>query len=242
MRVIPVLDLMGGKVVKGVRGNRTEYQPLKETIFLPSPEASDPFFLLQAMLDFYAFQEIYIADLDSIEGVGNNFSIISSLRQIFDEKILLDIGVVTTVELEIFSSEFSIVVGSETLRQLSDLELIVKYSKSKEVWFSIDISKEKVLSPLNSNIPQDPVDAALLAIKNGIHGILAIELDRVGAETGPNFDLVKSLSKNLSLPFYWGGGVKNLQDLQTLSRIGCDGCLVASALHSGAINLMEFSF
>jgi phosphoribosylformimino-5-aminoimidazole carboxamide ribotide isomerase len=36
-----------------------------------------------------------------------------------------------------------------------------------------------------------------------------------------------------------GGGVRSLDDLRQLSRIGCDGALIATALHDGRLTAAD---
>lgn len=63
MKVLPVMDLRDGLVVRGVAGQRASYRPITSTICSePTPRA--------VALSFarLGFQEVYIADLDAIAG------------------------------------------------------------------------------------------------------------------------------------------------------------------------------
>src|SRR5262249_50344184 len=62
MRIIPVIDLLHGQVVRGIGGRRSEYQPL------PSQIAADalPSTVARPFVDHFGFNTAYVADLDAI--------------------------------------------------------------------------------------------------------------------------------------------------------------------------------
>ncbi|MFW9914972.1 MAG: HisA/HisF-related TIM barrel protein [Candidatus Thorarchaeota archaeon] len=241
MKIIPVLDIKSGNVVKGQGGLRDEYKPLKTTILLPPSKASEPLLVLQTLEKKLGFKEFYVADLDSIEGKGNNVDILESLRANSKAKILLDAGIRRKSDISKVPDGFIPVVASETLPNYNLLSELVEILHPTAVWFSLDLKEGRLIVPEGSNLPSTPMEAADMVAASGIAGLLAIELDRVGQNTGPNSAIVQELTKNLSIPVYWGGGVRNLEDLQDLAALNCKGCLVSSALHSGAIKIEELN-
>src|SRR5437867_1140894 len=58
--ILPVLDLMAGRVVRGIAGRRHEYQPLAPT--------SDPRTIAESFRDRFGLGTLYLADLDAIAG------------------------------------------------------------------------------------------------------------------------------------------------------------------------------
>ena len=62
MRLIPVLDILNGVVVRGVAGNRDLYRPI-ESGLTSSVKALD---IARAIRSSYGFDEFYVADLDAI--------------------------------------------------------------------------------------------------------------------------------------------------------------------------------
>ena len=84
MKIIPVLDLQRGQVVRARFGLRSEYRPI-ETPLSPS---SDPVDVAGGLLRLYPFQTMYVADLDAIERVGENNSSLLRLRTSFPDLAL----------------------------------------------------------------------------------------------------------------------------------------------------------
>src|SRR5688572_18574193 len=64
MRVIPVIDLMNGQVVRGIGGKRSEYQPIKSQIATDAQPAT----VARAFVEHFGFDTAYVADLDAIQG------------------------------------------------------------------------------------------------------------------------------------------------------------------------------
>ena len=64
MRVIPVLDIKDGLVVRGIGGRRDEYRPIASKL----TASCQPVDVARAFRDLLGLEEIYLADLDAIAG------------------------------------------------------------------------------------------------------------------------------------------------------------------------------
>lgn len=74
------------------------------------------------------------------------------------------------------------------------------------------------------------------AAEAGVSALVVLDLALVGTGSGPkNLDLLEGLKRLVGLPVYAGGGVRSTDDLKVLEESGCDGALVGSAIHTGAI-------
>src|SRR5262245_57507691 len=62
MRILPVLDLKGGRIVRAIAGQRHQYQPVVSRL----TDKTDPLAVAEAFRDYFGFEEIYLADLDAI--------------------------------------------------------------------------------------------------------------------------------------------------------------------------------
>lgn len=68
MRIIPVLDLKGGEVVRAEKGQRDSYKP----IVTPLSASTDAVSVAIGLRTLFPFRAFYIADLDAIEGRAPN--------------------------------------------------------------------------------------------------------------------------------------------------------------------------
>ena len=64
MRIIPVIDLLGGVVVRGIAGRRSEYRPIQSQLCA----SSEPDAIARALVENFGQPELYVADLDAIAG------------------------------------------------------------------------------------------------------------------------------------------------------------------------------
>ena len=89
MNIIPAIDLKRGKVVKAVQGGRSSYKPID----LITTHSSNPIIFIKALIITYRPSTIYLADLDSLDGDGNNIDIICRIANMFRNKIFwVDVG------------------------------------------------------------------------------------------------------------------------------------------------------
>src|SRR5262245_22295494 len=64
MRILPVIDVLGGQVVRGVAGRRSEYKPIVSAL----TSSTAPVDVARAFRDHFGFNDLYLADLDAIGG------------------------------------------------------------------------------------------------------------------------------------------------------------------------------
>src|SRR4051812_22723799 len=76
MRVIPVIDLMNGQVVRAVAGRRSEYKPIQSQIATDAQPAT----VASALLERFGFEMVYVADLDAIQGRSPNVTAWEQIR------------------------------------------------------------------------------------------------------------------------------------------------------------------
>lgn len=71
--------------------------------------------------------------------------------------------------------------------------------------------------------------------------VIVMTLNRVGSANGVAIDLLSEFKRNFpKTNFIAAGGVRHVEDLAQLEKIGIKQVLVASALHLGAISKNDF--
>jgi len=233
MRILPVLDLLGGEVVRGIAGRRDQYRPIRGRLV----DSSRPLAVAVAFRERLGLEELYLADLDAILGRGPNLAAWSALveegfrlwvdaglRQPAETRLLVDAGVA------------GIVVGLETLAGPKALaEIVAKHGN--QVLFSLDLQHG---NPLGDRAAWDHAEAlgiAVRAIEMGVSRLLVLDLAHVGVGEGPGTeDLCSRLAHHFpDLELVAGGGIGGLDDLHRLGACGVRTVLLASVLHDGRI-------
>lgn len=219
MEIIPVIDLMGGRVVHAKAGLRDDYAPIKSLL----TQASDLCSVVADLHDFFPFKTIYIADLDAISGQPLALAQYQQLAMNFPEIIFwLDTGIKEQKDLAVLATIIGIepVFASETLQDLSVL------SDRAKGLLSLDFKQGQFLG--EQGLWQD---AALWPAQ-----VIVMNLDYVGVGQGPDMALLETVrEKHQQVTIVASGGVRGGEDLDLLKKAGVAKVLVASALHDGSL-------
>jgi phosphoribosylformimino-5-aminoimidazole carboxamide ribotide isomerase len=226
MRCVFVLDLFNGKVVHAVRGERRLYRPVEEYSKVVS--SSDPISIIKKLSP----QEIYIADLNRIQGLGENLMLIRVISSL--TKTMADIGVSSDSDIDLLMPYVMPILGTET----AGFELIRRAAESRPdaLCVSIDMKNREVLTPQGST-RMDPFDMIMRLNSLDIREVILLELDRVGTAKGIDREFLIMAASISRHPLILGGGVKDESDLDLLEEIGISAALVATAVHDGRIGL-----
>jgi phosphoribosylformimino-5-aminoimidazole carboxamide ribotide isomerase len=213
---------MGGKVVHARRGDRGSYKPLRS----PLSPTSDPVDVVRGLLSVYPFPALYVADLDAIQGGGDNSQTLRRIRTEFPSlQVWVDNGVADASALHalIGADLGTPVIGSESQR---DSKLIAQHRGSISIVLSLDFRGDAFQGP--QEILAEP---ALWPRR-----IIVMTLARVGSDAGPDlerFAAIRSIAGGREI--YAAGGVRDATDLSVLKAAGVGGALIATALHERRI-------
>lgn len=238
MKVIPVMDLKSGAAVHAVRGERERYRPLRSRLV----RSSDPLRVARAYRAALGFDELYVADLDAIEGRPGHPDVLAAIAR--EARVWVDAGVsqVTGVRALLERGAARVVIGTETLSDKAALERLRVGLPDAPLVLSLDLRERRVLSPDPALAGLAAADALARLRSSRVREVIVLDLSRVAAEAGPDVALVRELRARFpELELLAGGGVRDLADLRALAKAGAAGALVATALHGGAIGPAELS-
>ena len=238
MKIIPVIDLMQGQVVHAKFGLRSQYQPIQSTLC----NGSAPLIIVAALLELYPFQTLYIADLDAILGVGHHAELIAQIAESFPQLTLwIDSGIRQVNARGLNQSKqypsnlhqsnrIKPVVGSENIANLQDYRAISYACESQHI-LSLDYSATSAMgiSALHSSARFWPDDTICMTL-NAVGSTQGVDNERLSA-------LIKlNQARKKPSRLYAAGGVRDIDDIQQLNKLGITGVLIATALHSGKLS------
>ena len=234
LRVIPVIDIMNGVVVRAVAGQRADYRPLVSKL----TKSTDPVDVAIAMRDLIRVRqetdELYVADLDAIFGGEPDWSLYARLREA-GFRLWVDAGVRRVAHAAKLAQAGVniVVVGLETLAGEEELGRIVALLGADGVAFSLDLLDGKPFTSFSGWSEMHPVEIARWAIASRVSRIIVLDLSRVGMAGGPGTEsLLREISKMSSeVELIAGGGVRDDDDLKRLCICGVSAALVSSMLH-----------
>lgn len=236
--ILPVLDLMGGQVVRGIAGRRAEYRPVVSRL----TDAPTPLVVARAFRTHFGFTELYLADLDALAGAPPALDV---YRQLRDDgfRLWLDAGLRTAADAEplLEAGVETVIAGLETVACPAALSALVERVGAERLVFSLDLRGGAPLARPGAWEGADACAVAAAAIAQGVRRLLVLDLQRVGVGTGTGTEaLVAQLRhEHPALEITAGGGVRGAADLHRLHAAGADHVLIASALHDGRITPAE---
>ena len=238
MRILGVIDLMAGRAVHARGGRREYYLPVRSVAGTPIT-GGDPLAVARAYLKL-GITEFYVADLDAITSAVPPAVTISALAGM--APLWLDAGIssANAARRALAAGATRVVIGLETLTAVNALAAICDTIGSEHVAFSLDLQNGVPLARPGVADSMSPETIAAVAVAAGATAILVLDLARVGAAGGPDADVIRRIHDAVPQALLLaGGGISGPGDLAAVASAGCEGVLVASALHDGRLTAAD---
>lgn len=166
-----------------------------------------------------------------IRGIGNNFQVIKDVSG-YSKTILscgvrsaedaaLGLAIADTVTIGTENADFGVIGGACETCDASRLHV------------NIDLMDGRILT--NTGISLTPLEAVERLNDYPINHLIIIDLTKVGTESGIDLDLLSDAVARSDHPVIFGGGVRDMNDLDLLRDIGVAGALVATGVHNRAM-------
>jgi phosphoribosylformimino-5-aminoimidazole carboxamide ribotide isomerase len=244
MRVIPVMDLRGGQVVRGIAGDRSRYRPVVSVL----AAGSHPQKIAAAFARLGA-GEVYVADLDAIAGREPDWAAYEQIAAA-GLRLWVDAGVGEPGRARQMArwatsraSPARVVVGLESVNEPAQLAGIYAALPPQAGVFSLDLHRGEPLASSAAWPSAAPRQIAAAAVAAGFQRLLVLDLASVGVGQGPaGAGLCRALRDAYpQIELLTGGGVRGVEDLRALAASGSDAVLVASALHDGHLTAADLA-
>jgi phosphoribosylformimino-5-aminoimidazole carboxamide ribotide isomerase len=242
LKIIGVIDLLGGVAVHAQGGCRQGYRPVG--MAGGTPIQGDLAALTRLYTERLGIDEVYIADLDAIAGGAEQDAAVRTIART-GVSLWLDAGVSTIAQARraIDRGALRVVVGLETLTSFEALREISEVITSDRVAFSLDLRDGRPVAR-DEQLRDRPIDdLAAQAVNAGARSVIVLDVARVGSGRGIDLSALAMVKRAIpDVTLLAGGGVRGVEDLRDLVTIGCDGVLVATALYgSGGADLVRFA-
>jgi phosphoribosylformimino-5-aminoimidazole carboxamide ribotide isomerase len=223
-RIIFVLDILNGNAVHAVKGERAKYLPVKGSVVCNSSAPVD-------IISKVSPKEVYIADLDYLQHLGDNFSLIRQLSEM--TKTMVDIGPENTDDVEKCARiADTVIIGTET----ASLDLIAAAAERFQGRINISIDmKNGVVLTKDRKLEIKPQELIKKLNDYDIKDIIILELSKVGTGAGIDVDFLQEVAGLSNHSILAGGGIRDMDDIHSLEKIGVSGALAATAVHNGKI-------
>jgi len=233
MEVIPAIDIIDGKCVRLVRG---DYGTKK--IY-----SNDP---LKIALSFQnaGIKKLHLIDLDGAkEGKVKNWKTIEEIAKNTNLEVELGGGIRGEKDIKrlLNLGVGRIILGSISLKEPKKFKNIFKKFGPDKIVVATDVKRNKICYRGWQEEIQKKFSSFLKdLIKLGIKTVICTDIERDGTLKGPNFSLYKRLiSKFPKLKIIASGGIRDIQDLKKLSKIGVPGIIIGKAIYENKISLSD---
>lgn len=236
VRVIPCLDVSGGRVVKGTK-------------FLNLQDAGDPVELAQKYVDSGA-DELTVLD---VSASADNRDITYELVQRIAEHVFIPLTVgggvrsVKDVDLLLRSGADKVGINSAAIARPELIDEIAARFGAQVVVLSLDIRRSPS-SPSGFTVTThggkrdtgiDAIVWAKEAVERGAGELLVNSMDTDGTKEGFDLPLIERIRNEVSVPVIASGGAGKLEDFAPAVRAGADAVLAASVFHYGLFTIAE---
>lgn len=222
MRIVPVIDLMDGHVVRARQGDRASYRPIET----PLARGSAPEDVAAGLLALHPFRTLYLADLDGILRGERADAVVDRMVARFPGVAFwVDNGLADGPALAAWAAAHGArpVVGTESQTSAAALT-----AAGPAAVLSIDFKGETYAGP--EAILADPAPWP--------EDVIVMTLGRVGSRGGPDLGRLASIAAKAGpgRRVHAAGGVRGPDDLAALADAGIAGALIATALHDGTLD------
>ena len=233
-RIIPCLDVDGGRVVKG-------------TGFVDLRDAGDPV-ELAARYDAAGADELVLLDITATSDTRE--TVVELARRVADELFIpFTIGggirSVADAQAVLDAGADKVSINSAALRRPELLDELAARFGAQCVVLAIDAKRrssggwEAFLAGGRTPTGRDAVAWATEGAARGAGEILLTSMDRDGTNAGYDLALTAAVAEAVAVPVIASGGAGGVEDLRAALEAGADAVLCASILHYGVFTVGE---
>ncbi len=225
MKVIAAVDIMGGSVVRLVRGNpddKVEY-------------SNDPVETARKW-ETVGADMLHIVDLDAAFSTGSNSELIAKISQAV--RIPLQIaGGIRSLEKaeEMLSMASRIVIGTMAYREPEIIRKLVKKNADR-VTISVDQMGGMVMvKGWKESTGTTVADAISQFLAVGVDEFLLTSIDRDGTLQGPDIKTLADAA--VSARIIASGGISSIEDVIKIRSAGCSSVIIGKAMYDGKVSI-----
>jgi phosphoribosylformimino-5-aminoimidazole carboxamide ribotide isomerase len=227
MKVLAAVDIMGGSVVRLVRGNpdeKVEY-------------SNDPVETARKWESVGA-DMLHIVDLDAAFSTGSNSELIAKISQAV--RIPLQIaGGIRSLEKaeEMLSMASRVVIGTMAYRDPEVVRKLVKKNADR-VTISVDQMDGMVMvKGWKESTGTTVADAISQFLAIGVDEFLLTSIDRDGTLQGPDIKTLADAA--VSARIIASGGISSIEDVIKIRSAGCSSVIIGKAMYDGKVSIQK---
>lgn len=231
MQIIPAIDIRNGKCVRLTQGDFAQ-----EKIYSEDPVT------VAKQWEKEGATMLHVIDLDGAKnGALENLPVIKRIVDSVAIPVQVGGGIRNqqTVQELLDAGVQRIILGTVVLEDKKETKKILQ-SFPTQVVIAIDAKNGKLMkNGWLEESEQEVTETIKKLEKIGIKEFIYTDVVRDGSLTEPNYDEIKKILDNTSLPIIVGGGIASKEQIEKLEKLGAAGVILGKALYEKTINLKE---
>lgn len=232
MRIIPAIDIMGGRCVRLTRGDFNTQKIYSE----------DPLEVALEMED-NGIKFLHLVDLD---GAKNRKIVNIKVLELIARKTTLSVdyggGIRTAKDVRrvLSAGARQVTAGSVAATNRKLFLTWLKEFGPDKIILGADGSGRKISSCGWTETSDNDIVSFIKSYSDlGIRYAICTDIDKDGMLEGPSFDLYGEILAATSISLIASGGITTMRDIEKLNQIGCEGAIIGKALYEGKLSLKE---
>lgn len=235
MRIIPAIDIINGKCVRLTQGNYNSQKTYHEN---PLEMARE--------FEAHGIEYLHLVDLDGARTAHIvNYKLLEQIATQTSLKIDFGGGIKSEEDVRIaFDSGANQITGGTIA--VKDRETFLSWLNrygSERIILGADAKNGKIsVSGWQEETNLDLIPFIQNYLRCGIRYTICTDTALDGMLQGPALELYKDIlkaSKETGISLIASGGIRNIDDLVTLQKIGCEGAIIGKAIYEETLSLKE---
>ncbi len=237
MRLIPAIDIQGGRCVRLRRGDFAD-----ETVFGDDPVAIAEYWVSEGA------RFLHVVDLDGArEGIPRNFSLVQAIAEAVPIPVETGGGIRSETSLQMIAESRVVkaVIGTSAVEDEGFLRRALLVMGPERIVVAIDAEDGWVKTKgWQERSDVRALDLVRRLEKEGVREVLYTDISRDGMMQSVNLESIRELAEETGagLEIIASGGVTSLDDLRELMRLeslGVTGVIAGRALYERRFTVAE---
>ena len=233
LEIWAAIDLHQGRVVSLREGN-----PELSTVWSDDP------IIIAKRFEREGASGLHVIDLDGALKTGSNSSIAESI--IHNAKIPIEIGggVRSRVDVDRWMKlgVDRVVLGTLAYNDPSTLNQVISEYGRERIVVATDYKNGKIVTKGWTKQEDLTVIEAIKRLQDSqIRTVLATAVEFDGRAQGPDLTTLRDIRASTDVQILASGGVRTIDDVQELKRVGVEGVVIGRALYEGTLELPELN-
>ena len=225
MKVIAAVDIMGGSVVRLVKGD-----PANKTVYSNDPVET------AKKWEAAGADMLHIVDLDAAFSSGDNAGLVASMAGAVKVPVQVAGGIRSFEKAEeMLGKAARVVLGTMAYSEPDAVKKLAKKNPGRIVVSIDQVGGNVMVKGWKESTGTKVADAISQFSAMGVDEFLLTSIERDGTLQGPDMDTLAEAAKSARV--IASGGIASIEDIVKVRSAGCSSVILGKAMYDGKITI-----